>query len=180
MFKLLYYAGIGPRSTPPEVCQIMTNIAANLSQSGWTLRSGHAKGADQAFEAGAKSKEIFLPWLGYNRSPSYATIREVDQKQWDIAKEHHPAWNRCSETAKRLLCRNVPILLGHSLSRPADCVITWLPEDNYRGGTRHALNIASTWGIPVFDIRKDEDQEQLVSFIERKEQSLKAASSEVA
>lgn len=179
MFKLLYYAGIGPRSTPPEVCQIMTNIAANLSQSGWTLRSGHARGADQAFERGANSKEIYLPWAGFNHSTT-GIVRTVTEDQWNIAKEHHPAWDSCSHIATMLLCRNVPILLGNSLSRPADCVITWLPEDTYRGGTRHALNIASTWGIPVFDIRKDEDRERLVAFVEYKEESLRLAPDKVA
>lgn len=38
-----YYAGIGSRKTPPDICQLMTQIAEELSQGGYILRSGHAR-----------------------------------------------------------------------------------------------------------------------------------------
>jgi hypothetical protein len=41
----------------------MTSIAEKLYKDEWTLRSGHAQGADRAFELGAKEKSIiYLPW----------------------------------------------------------------------------------------------------------------------
>lgn len=34
-----YYAGIGSRSSPPEILELMTKIAVKLRGQGWTLRS---------------------------------------------------------------------------------------------------------------------------------------------
>lgn len=172
MTKQLTYAGIGPRKTPLRTQHMMSAIAGNLSKSGWLLRSGHAEGADQAFEAQAGAKEIYIPWEGFNGA--YSNDRdtgflEISPVQIEIAIRHHPAWDRCSDGAQMLLCRNVPIILGQDLDDPVDCVITWLPKPDYKGGTRHALNIASTYGVPVFDIREERDQEALTQFLARLE-----------
>ena len=64
-----YYAGIGSRSTPPEVQLMMTQLAKALSYEGWVLRSGGACGADTAFEIGVPSpcnRQIFLPSRSFN------------------------------------------------------------------------------------------------------------------
>lgn len=163
-----YYAGIGPRKTPADVQNVMTDIARQLVPTGWCLRSGHANGADRAFERGAVNKQIFLPWEGFNGGYSNrinVAYREICDQQFDIAKKHHPAWNRCSPAAQRLLCRNVPIILGETLDDPVTCVITWLPEPTYQGGTRHALNIAETYGVRVFDLNQRQDQIDMCKFI---------------
>jgi predicted Rossmann fold nucleotide-binding protein DprA/Smf involved in DNA uptake len=46
------YAGIGSRKTPWDICNTMVYLARALRRKGYTLRSGHAKGADQSFEMG--------------------------------------------------------------------------------------------------------------------------------
>ena len=61
------YAGIGARATPEEVLNEIVDIAFQLAEQGLVLRSGHADGADIAFEQGhglvsESPKEIFLPW----------------------------------------------------------------------------------------------------------------------
>lgn len=174
----LTYAGIGPRSTPPEVLSVMSSIGTQLASAGWLLRSGHANGADQAFETGCDAvnpalKEIFLPWEGFNQAHSDEQTTgylEPSAHQVTIAARSHPAWDRCKQGAKLLLARNVPILLGETLSIPVDCVITWLPTPDYQGGTRHALNIASLYGIPVFDIgRGDTEISQLEDYIAKRQ-----------
>jgi len=48
----------------------MTKIAQRMSEKGFVLRSGGAKGADEAFENGAGEKEIYLPWRGFRDNPS--------------------------------------------------------------------------------------------------------------
>ena len=66
-----YYAGVGGRETPAHVLNLMTRIAQGLTKVGGILRSGGARGADTAFEAGAGSaKEIFLPYPGCQGNPS--------------------------------------------------------------------------------------------------------------
>ena len=49
----LKYTGVGARQTPGSVQGIMQDVAQLLGQRGTTLRSGHAAGADYAFERGA-------------------------------------------------------------------------------------------------------------------------------
>ena len=63
------YAGIGARTAPAEVLELMEGLAERLAGKGWVLRSGRAKGADSAFERGCDRasgrKEIYLHWPGY-------------------------------------------------------------------------------------------------------------------
>lgn len=163
-----FYAGIGPRVTPADVQAVMTDIAKQLVPTGWSLRSGHAKGADQAFERGAINKQIFLPWENFEGAHSNGkdtAVVPITARCVEIAASHHPAWGNCTQGAQKLLCRNVPIILGPTLDDPVTCVITWLPEPNYRGGTTHALSIASTYGVPVFDLNQREDQAAMCRFI---------------
>jgi predicted Rossmann fold nucleotide-binding protein DprA/Smf involved in DNA uptake len=63
-----YYAGIGSRETPKDICLYMTAIAKRLASLGYTCNSGGADGADSAFERGAViNRQIFLPWDGFNK-----------------------------------------------------------------------------------------------------------------
>ena len=63
-----YYAGIGSRETPKNICLYMTAIAKRLASLGYTCNSGGADGADSAFERGAViNRQIFLPWDGFNK-----------------------------------------------------------------------------------------------------------------
>jgi hypothetical protein len=66
------YAGIGSRRTPPEILSLMRQTAAALAARGYTLRTGGAGGADQAFLEGAGGPlgqvELFLPWPGFRGS----------------------------------------------------------------------------------------------------------------
>lgn len=56
-----YYAGIGSRRTPENICQIMTKIARYLYTKDYVLRSGDADGADTTFKNGVgDKKEIFF------------------------------------------------------------------------------------------------------------------------
>lgn len=48
------YAGIGSRRTPKEVVLVFESIARYLGSRGFLLRSGHAPGADVAFERGGR------------------------------------------------------------------------------------------------------------------------------
>lgn len=166
------YAGIGSRSTPPEVCEAMTQLARHLDHQGWVLRSGHADGADQAFEAGAKFKEIFLPWPGFNYSrPGQFghTVVEVTQRLEQIARYYHPAWQACSSAVRKLHIRNVAQVLGADCATPADMVICWTPNGSGEGGTGQAIRIAKAYKIPVFDIALESAQQELLDFVNRRQ-----------
>jgi len=166
------YAGIGSRETPPDVCQAMCNIAMFLSVRGWTLRSGHADGADKAFELGATHRQIFLPWAGFNgRQPDGVRyiVPEVTPTMIDIAARHHPAWHRCSGPAKKLHIRNVCQVLGLDCNTPADMVICWTRDGKGGGGTGQAIRIAKSYNIPIFDIALEQGQNALCAFLDQRE-----------
>jgi hypothetical protein len=127
------------------------------------LRTGHAEGADQSFEGGARGSrhEVYLPWPGYNDDRPFMADSYVAERPWsdayDIAARLHPAWDRCSRGARALHARNVHIMLGPQLDDPARFALAWAPVEATgiaRGGTGMAQRIAEAYGIEwlnVFD-----------------------------
>lgn len=159
------YAGIGARATPPDVCQLMTGYARRLEAIGYVLRSGHAVGADRAFEEGvldAANKEIFLPKTSF---PSDTAL--------EIAASIHPAWHLCSEYARSCHGRNVYQILGETLDRPVQFVVCWTPNAEEVGGTRTAIVLAKQHSIPVYNLGGcvgRVDFSHYIGFLEQKHQ----------
>lgn len=158
---LKYYAGIGSRETPENIKSIMSRVATGLESMGWTLRSGGAHGADEAFEDGvqlAENKEIYLPWGGYNGRVSSKGVfvgyvsTEVQMQAMSIAEECHPNWAACSPGARMMHARNVCQVLGRNLNEPIKFVCCWTVGGRRGGGTGQALRLATKLGIPIYDL----------------------------
>lgn len=159
----LFYAGIGSRNTPTEILDLMAQWAEMLATRGYVLRSGAADGADAAFERGADlsrgSKEIYLPWAGFNGSAGVVPHLARGEA---IVEKLHPAWARLSQGAKKLHCRNAFQVLGMNLNSPAAFVLCWTPDGaqshaertSKTGGTGMAISIASLRGIPVVNMAR--------------------------
>ncbi len=148
-----YYAGVGSRETPLDVPVLMTKIARWLDRRDYVLRSGGTDGADTAFAEGATHKEIFLPWEGFNGlrgSPKIDSRAALEAMK--IAEHFHPAWNRCSDAAKRLHTRNVYQILGDDLHTSSEFVVCWTKDGKASGGTGQALRIAAAEQIPIFNL----------------------------
>jgi hypothetical protein len=148
----LFYAGIGSRRTPEPVLKLMEKIAVKLRAEGWVLRSGHAPGADQAFERGADGQaQIFLPWPNFEQPPRVLGQRfgEPIPRAFEIAAEYHPAWDRCSQGARRLHARNSQQILGPRLNDQVGFVVCW---SDGKGGTEQALRIALDHRIPITNL----------------------------
>ena len=146
------YAGVGSRDTPVEVLGQMAQLARELGDDGWTLRSGAAGGADAAFESGLldwHSREIFLPKARFNGHPS--PLRPTSAA-FEMAAAFHPAWHRCNPFARALHARNCHQVLGEQLDDPVAMVVCWTPRGSGSGGTGQALRIARAHEIPVFDL----------------------------
>jgi hypothetical protein len=174
------YSGIGPRKTPLEAQALMTEIASQLASSQWTLRSGHGKRGDEAFEAGAPPplKEVYLPEHGFNGAPSaiqgyeHYKVGLFSERVIHIAQDHHPYYDNCQQSTKNLFNRNVQIILGEEADFPSACVIYWHFSDNdieELGGTNHSLRIARTFNIPTFNIGDAGQLAALVQFIKEYE-----------
>ncbi|MEC4749885.1 DUF4326 domain-containing protein [Methylomicrobium sp. Wu6] len=158
--RSVYYAGIGSRNTPEDVRAIMAKLARRLNELGFVLRSGGADGADSAFEDGAKNKQIFLPWEGYNSRDSEFT--SPSSEAFRVAEIIHDGWQYLKPGAQKLMARNSHQILGVDMRSPADFVVCWTPDgaekSNQRsrgtGGTGQAIDLADRFGIPVFNLAK--------------------------
>ncbi len=155
-----YYCGVGSRETPSSALAMMRRIAAYLVDCGYTLRSGHAEGADQAFERGAEGKaEIFLPWKSFNSSIPICGKAFFDPtpEAETLAAEIHPSWTKLSNGGRKLHARNCHQVLGPDLDDPVDFVVCWTPGGRMVGGTATAIRIARREGIHVHNLGRSKD-----------------------
>ena len=139
-----FYAGIGSRSTPPDLLRIMATVSRSLNKEGLTLRSGGAQGADSAFEEGAGvQKEVYLPWQGFNSR--YAEVKAKNgyllassQPGWkealDTVNSYHPSPENLSPPGRLLMARNAMQILGKDLKTPSRFVVCWTSGGKERGG----------------------------------------------
>ncbi len=179
--KPRYYAGIGARVTPLPIQHTMSTIASELAHAGWSLRSGHADGADLAFEQGSKASsvrnQIFLPWAGFNGAdplnPNYIVMTDAEfDKASDIVSRHLETahWRNMKDSHRRLHARNALQVFGPDLSPYADesskseFIICWTPEAKEVGGTATAIKLANYWGIRLFNLADPDDWRQLVMY----------------
>lgn len=171
--KKLYYAGIGSRSTPGDILVLMERLANVLREDGFILRSGHAPGADQAFERGAGAQaEIFLPWATFAQDAAFSASRDPETGvvshpsiydepgygSFAMAARYHPAWGNLSEGAQKLMARNCHQILGPEIlkPRPVEFVLCWTPDGQLSGGTAQAIRIAEDMNIPVWNLADEE------------------------
>ena len=132
--------GIGSRKTPPEICKLFMEFGEKAALKGWWIRSGHANGADYAFEQGARDRCIvYLPWKGFNKEAAILGRLHTEpyhERTFDIVKQHEPPEKieKMSQPIKLLKCRNVYQVLGLDLRSPSDLVICWTPDGRIMGG----------------------------------------------
>jgi hypothetical protein len=171
---MLIYAGIGSRKTPIDKLGEMREIATYLAKLDWILRSGHAQGADMAFEEGCIAaegkKEIYLPWNSfngayYNELYGYF-VPPMTTSLMQMAAAFHPCWERCSYGARKMHARNGCQILGKDLKTLATMVVCWTEGGLGGGGTGQAIRIANYYGIPVFDLATKDCMDRLTKFIE--------------
>jgi hypothetical protein len=174
-----YYAGIGSRKTPKDVLFIMERIGQSLA-SRFVLRSGGAGGADTSFERGANRgqgvTEIFLPWKGFNADDEDREFlpvsdlfldnlpQKIQYEAAEIAKQFHRHWNELTIGGKKLHTRNVLQILGRDLNTPSEFVICWTKDGKATGGTGQAMRIAKSKGIPIYNLKNNDDRDSLVKW----------------
>ncbi len=155
-----YYAGIGSRTTPPDIMELMGKIATKLSGDGYILRSGGAEGADTAFENYANYVEIF---------------KSKDAQPWafEEVKKHLPTdrsgFDSWKPYVKGLLARNMMQILGADGEHPVEFVVCWTPSlvytDSSAGGTGYAIRCALAHDIPVYNLLDLETVQQSLDWL---------------
>ena len=172
-----FYAGIGSRETPEDVLNSMDKIASQLCKKGYIVRTGGAKGADLAFKLGATEAglggsyvpyKIYLPWNGFNgykHNPKQGYLDSSTASTWDEALElvnkYHPAPEKLSEFARKLMARNAYQVLSTTLKDPVDFVICWTKGGKLIGGTAQAMKIAMDFGVPIYNLANVKDIRKL-------------------
>lgn len=171
-----HYAGIGSRRTPASILYLMEEISKSLREKGYTLRSGHADGADYAFERGAgEDAEIYLPWRGYN---DHLPLLGVSWSTpliaaYGVSGDLHPSWDSLTAGARSLHARNAHQILGPELDSLSHFVICWTAdgatEDPWRrtGGTGQALRIATLNGVPIYNLFRPEHRDAVATLAEQ-------------
>lgn len=136
----MYYAGVGARATPPAILKMMEEFAYERAKQGWILRSGGAIGADSAFARGARAAG--------GKMEIFSAHTMLTLEMMELAQKHHPAWDRLSPFVKKLMGRNVKILLGPNGPAVQE-VACWTPKGEVVGGTGHTIRVAMSLLIPV-------------------------------
>lgn len=161
------YAGIGSRETPQEVLNKMTEISTYLESVGYILNTGKTfgnkeEGADRAFSIGVKdnaNKNLFAP-------------EQSGKRETIIAKEIHPAPDRLSLGAMKLMARNTNQVFGENLDIPVDFVIFYAKETTNplrpAGGTGQAVEMARRKGIPTINMADTNWRNQLKEILKGK------------
>jgi hypothetical protein len=156
----MLFTTIGSRQTPDDILLEMTRFGSWIRDMDHWCRSGHADGADWAFEKGAQERcLVYLPWEGFNSqltSNARKVIPPFDEKLDNLARQYHQKYDSLSDAVKKLMMRNCCQVLGLELNKPVDVVICWTPKASGSGGTGQALRIAKDYDIPIYDMAKCE------------------------
>lgn len=156
-------AGIGSRKTPKVMMDLIALLGRWCLEMGIWVRSGHAPGADYAWECGAQDRTIvYLPWWSFNKDDRYHTKNivlwdEVDlmmrQRALASISKYHPHHERLNAGGTKLMARNYFQVFGTKPEpKPVDAVVCWTPGGNGKGGTGQAIRMAKSHNIPVIDL----------------------------
>lgn len=149
-------AGIGSRQTPEHILKEMEMIGLWAKTNGVLVNSGHAEGADYAFERGAQEfTRAFLPWKNFNKELPHLGIsidvgNNKDLDAW--VDQYHPAPQNLSFGGRKLMRRNVCQILSQTLTDPVKAVVCWTASGGLSGGTAFAMRIATSLNIPILNM----------------------------
>jgi hypothetical protein len=174
----LDFTGIGSRKTPGNILKLMQAIGFRLGLLDIRLRSGGAEGADSAFEVGARraftekhgsEPLIYLPYPGFRGKPgiTFAPNSQTWKEATRIIRDLHPAWDRCSDFAKKAHTRNAFQILGSDLKTPSQFLVFYaeVSRGEIQGGTRTAVVLAQKFQIPCFNLFYSSAKPELKAFL---------------
>lgn len=175
--------GVGSRKTPHETLDQARQLAALLVRKGHHIRTGEARGMDQAFRDSVDHVDPSCKTVYTARDSRWCATRGKEyiacpeSPLWGhamaIASSHHPNWEAVKRNhwALMLHSRNPFQVLGEDLNSPSDALIFWAPpigtEGRCQGGTNTAVATALEWDIPVYNLYYPETFDKLIDTIEK-------------
>lgn len=176
-----YYAGIGSRDLTPEQLETCERLGFWFARCGWTLHTGNAPGADQAFAQGANQVNpalvhLHLPWPGFERQAvvNGNVVRSLEDLEparlaWytALAKKHHGAWHKLTQGGEKLMIRNGLIMLPCGC-HPVDLCLALPSAKRWGGGTGQGMRLGEKLKIRVVNLR-ELDRQQLAALCDEVE-----------
>lgn len=171
-------AGIGARGTPPKARKQITELGALCRRLGIWVRSGHAPGADYAWEKGARERTVvYLPFPGFNDGAPLLTPRVVclgqassgagdyrrpheqaTERASQAIRDYHPSQGKLMGKPRLFQLRNYFQVMGAGPGdAPVGAVVYWAPEDeagNVEGGTGQAVRVARAAELPAWNLAR--------------------------
>lgn len=164
------YAGIGARKTPESILSIMREISKYLVKKNWTLNTGAAPGADQAFAEAAlivRGKvNLFLPWATYEKkwiSKLRGNINitvfdpERDSAAVESVYKFHPMAKSLKRSVFALHARNYLIL------DKARFAVLYTPRGGIVGGTGQAIRIMKEYRKNIFNLGNKKELQEILN-----------------
>ncbi|WP_164928546.1 hypothetical protein [Gloeobacter violaceus] len=154
-----FYTGVGSTDPPPDVAALVMTVAQHLAGEGMVVRTGHDKGTDAAFAAGAApgTREVYVPHSGAGgyRDGLVVCDPETIVRAARLAASVHPHWKTYNNFQRRAHTRRVFQLLGEDLNSPSAYVICFVPEDGdgkVQGSARTVLALAQVKRIECYNL----------------------------
>ena len=169
------YAVTGNRDMPEHLIAKMVELVKKLEGLGYTLRTGGLEGVEEAVENAATietKKEVILPFRDFNQKKSKFTY--VSDRAHAVAKMFFPSYDTIKKGAQLFLAKNARLVMGNNMTSPALFLLCWT-EDGVEaardrtmrtGFTGHPIAIASTIGIPVFNLGNPSAEQRLSLYLE--------------
>ena len=184
----LFYAGIGSRKLSKEELNVCYLMGVHFSMLGYTLRTGAAQGADQAFANGAldncsKMGEgqggvvLCLPWPNYekywvdwarNKGAEILVVSDGDAEAVESVYKYHPKPHGLSRGPLALHARNYRIVKG------CNFVMAWPKPNKFGalGGTGQGIRVAEGLGTKVHNLNNQEECLDALRHISKEQQCL--------
>jgi hypothetical protein len=166
------YVGIGNKEAPQDILDQMRRLATELNGFGYLLRTGGLDGPDAAFEAGASGNvEVHLPWKGFADKESKFTF--TGPLATGVAKMFHPSFDTLKPVVQTFLAKNARMVLGKDVKSPALFMICWSDDGvesvknktSKTGNIGHAIAIASSLHIPIFNLANHDAEIRLKRYL---------------
>lgn len=154
------YAIIGTRNPTEKQFERVRKLSRFLVKRGHHIRTGGAKGVDEAAMVGAASVDasklhVFLPWDGYNKEiiPEGANLylyEEDSCPNWHASVDrYHPNAKNLTRGPRALHARNYGIVM---FPDPVEAVIALPKSVADEGGTGQGMRIALGENVPLYNI----------------------------
>lgn len=166
------YVGTGNKDIPEDVAQTFKRLAKELHELGYTLRTGCLDGTEQALESCDVTKEVHIPWKGFNDRDTKFSYVAPEAKI--LAARYQPGYDGLKPVIQAFLTKNVRLVMGQNVKSPALFALIWtedgaetVQEKSIKtGSTGHVIAIASLLKIPVFNLAKPDAEARLKRYLQ--------------